>query len=78
MWRRGGKTARPQETWAGSARARQAEGLLKRWNTEEDFSSCFQDPSQRLLGPVSSRTADVDSIDQFPALPCGLWDLPAD
>lgn len=29
----GGKTAWPQETWAGSAWGRQAEGLLRRWNT---------------------------------------------
>ena len=35
-------------------------------------------PPQRLLGPVSRRTADVASIDQFPARPCSLQDRLAD
>ncbi len=74
----GGKTAWPWETWGRSAWGRQAEGLLRNWNMGEDVSSCFKDLPQRLLGPVSERTADVASIDQFPARPCGLWNWLAD
>lgn len=32
---------------------RRAEGDVKTLEHEEDVSSCFQDPLQRLLGPVS-------------------------
>lgn len=53
VWWLGSKTAWPQGTWAGSASSRQAEGLLRRWNTGRMSRPVFQDPPQRLLKPVS-------------------------
>lgn len=46
---------------------RQAESLLRRSNTGRMSHPVFQDPPETLLKPVSWRTADVASIDQFPA-----------
>lgn len=45
-------------------------GLLRRWST----GRMSHPVPQRLLGPVSERTADVASIDQSPAQSCGQWD----
>ena len=65
--------------WGRVGRARQAEkGLLRRWNMGKMSRPVSKIPPQRLLGPVSWRTADVASIDQFPARPCSLWDRLAD
>lgn len=73
VWRLGGKTTQPWETVARSAVGRQAEGSLRCWKIGNmSVVSCFQHPP--LLRPVSWRTADVASIDQFPSRPCGLWD----
>lgn len=57
-------------SWVGMTGVGKRKGLLRRWNT----GRMSHPVPQRLLRPVSWRTADVATIDPSPARSCSLGD----